>query len=70
MNMDRREQVTEYHLVIDDPTFDPEEHEPVPDLPVWDAHELSAVLASFHEWMNYGLSHEQRLRIRWTLTKL
>lgn len=43
------------------------EGEEAPEIPVWDDLDLLQAIGSFHEWMNYALSHEQRLSTRFFL---
>lgn len=51
----------EFHVV------DLEVDEPPP-LPQWDELDLTNMLGSFHEWMRFSLTDEQRRSIRWNLT--
>lgn len=62
--------MTEYRFVVEMQDFDPEVDPPIPDVPLWDNADLNAMTGSFHEWMGYALTHDQRLRVRFTLTKL
>lgn len=41
-----------------------------PPLPLWDDADLTALLGSFHEWMRFALTDEQRRAARWTLTPI
>lgn len=62
--------MTAYKLVVDIPDFDPEVDDPLVDIPLWDNANLEGMTGSFHEWMGYHLTHDQRLRVRFWLTKL
>lgn len=46
------------------------EVDPLPQMPLWDDCDLTAMTGSFHEWMLYQLTHEQRQAVRWHLTPL
>lgn len=46
------------------------EVEELPELPLWDDLDLTGMLGSFHEWMRFSLTDEQRRSVRWTLTPL
>lgn len=42
----------------------------LPEMPLWDDVDLDQMLGSFHEWMRYSLTDEQRRGVRWTLRVL
>lgn len=42
----------------------------LPDMPRWDDLDLTNMLGSFHEWMRFSLTDEQRRVVRWTLTPI
>lgn len=54
-----RFEVTSFDSEVDDP----------PRIPLWDDADLTAMTGSFHEWMLYTLTHEQRVAVRFNLTE-
>lgn len=54
-----RFEVTVNDLEVEDP----------PRVPLWDSIDITAMSGSFHEWLQYQLTHDQRVAVRFSLTE-